>query len=123
MRTSIQQVLEKLDAVMFKNTDTAMTLTIMSILCIITIGTEVRLGCLMKTRESSPTISQDYCRSVQTKWHDTMVALFCACKTLKISGDIRENVFEITNWKLEYGKFLRLCPYPEYILILVGYLS
>jgi hypothetical protein len=32
-----------------------------------------------------------------------VIALFSACKDLKVSGDIEESVFEITNWKLEYG--------------------
>ena len=104
MRTSIQQVLEQLDKAMFKKTDTATTLTIMFTLCIITMGTEIRLECLARTAESSPTIVQAHCLSVQIRWHDTMVALFSACKDLKIRGDIKESVFELTNWKLDYGK-------------------
>jgi hypothetical protein len=107
MRTSIQQVLKQLDKVVFKKTDTAMTLTIMFVLCVITIGTEVRLECLMRTGESQA-IVQAYCESVQTLWHDTVVALFSACKDLKVCGDIKESVFELTNWKLDYGKSNRL---------------
>jgi hypothetical protein len=104
MRTSIQQVLEQLDKVMFKKTDTAMTLTIMFTLCVITMGTEIRFECLVRTGERSPTIAEAHCRSVQTRWHDTVVALFSACKDLKVCGDIKESVFELTNWKLDYGK-------------------
>jgi hypothetical protein len=104
MRASIQQVLGQLDKVMFKKTDTAMTLTIMFTICVITIGTEIRFECIMRTRERSRTIGQAYCQSVQTRWHDTLVALFSACKDLKVCGDIKESIFEITNWKLDYGK-------------------
>lgn len=103
MRTSIQQVLEQLDKVMFKKTDTTLTFTIMFILCVITVGTEIRLECLMRRRES-PTIIQDYCQSIQSKFHDTMVALFSACKDITVCGNIEESLFELTNWKLEYGK-------------------
>ena len=103
MRTSILQVLEQLDKVMFKKTDTAITFTIMFILCVITVGTEIRLECLLR-RAESPTIIQGYCQSVQSKWHDTIVALFSACKDIKVCRDIKESLFELTNWKLEYGK-------------------
>jgi hypothetical protein len=103
MRTSIQQVLEQLDKVMFKKTDTVMTFTIMFILCVITVGTEIRLQCLM-IRAESPTVIRDHCQSVQLNWHDTMVALFSACKDITVCGDIKESLFELTNWKLEYGK-------------------
>ena len=102
MRASIKQVLEQLDKVMFKKTDAAMTFTIMFTLCVITIGTEIRLECLMR-RAESPVIIQAHCQSVQSKWHDTMVALFSACKDITLCGDIKENLFELTNWKQEYG--------------------
>jgi hypothetical protein len=104
MRTSIRQVLEQLDKVMFKKTDTAMALTIMFTICIITIGTEIRFECLMRRRGRSPAIGQAHCQSVQTQWHDTLVALFSACKDLKVCGDIKESVFEVTNWRLDYGE-------------------
>jgi hypothetical protein len=114
MRTSIQQVLEQLDKVMFKKTDTEMTLTIMFTICLITMGTEIRLECLMRTEERNSTIAQAHCQSVQTRWHDTVVALFSACKDWKICGDIKESIFELTNWKLDYGRSSRLAQF--YIL-------
>jgi hypothetical protein len=103
IRTLIQQVLEQLDKLMFKKTNTVMTFTIMFILCVIKVGTEIRLQYLMR-RAESPTIIQDHCPSVQSKWHDTMVALISACKDIAVYGDIKESLFELTNWKLEYGK-------------------
>lgn len=103
MKTSIQKTLQQLDKVMFKKTDTEKTLAIMFTICIITVGTELRLLCLAKAGEMDPSITQDHCKAIQTAWHDTIVALFSACKDLQVRGDIRESIFELTNWKLEYG--------------------
>lgn len=89
---------------MRKKTDKTTTLNVMFTLCIITIGAEIRLECLMRG-QLTPDNIQAYCQSVQTGWHDTIIALFSACKGLTVSGDIKESIFEITNWKLEYGKF------------------
>jgi hypothetical protein len=87
---------------MRKKTNPTETLTIMFTLCVITIGTEIRLECFTRPRDNLDLL-QAHCQSVQTKWHDTVIALFSACKDLKVSGDIEESIFEITNWKLEYG--------------------
>jgi hypothetical protein len=102
MRTSILKVLQQLDKVMRKKTNPTETLTIMFTLCVITIGAEIRLECFTRARHNLDFLAA-LCQSVQTKWHDTVIALFSACKDLKVSGDIEESVFEITNWKLEYG--------------------
>lgn len=106
MRISVLEVLQQLDKAIRpkpkKKTDSTETLTIMFTLCVITVGTEMRLECLSQARHDLETL-QAHCLSVQTKWHDTMIALFSACKDLKVSGDIEESIFEITNWKLEYG--------------------
>lgn len=87
---------------MRKKTNHVETLTIMFVLCVITIGSEIRLASLTQAEHNLDSL-QSHCQSVQSKWHDTMIALFSACKDLKVSGDIEESVFEITNWKLEYG--------------------
>src|SRR5690242_11734130 len=102
MRTSILKVLQQLDKVMRKKTNPTETLTIMFTLCVITIGAEIRLECFTRAGHNLDFL-EALCQSVQTKWHDTVIALFSACKDLKVSGDIEESVFEITNWKLEYG--------------------
>ena len=104
MRNSVQRALEQLDKVMFKNTDTAITLTIIFTLCVITVGTEIRLECLTRLKESTPLIIENYCQSVQTYWHDTLVAIFAACKDLEVRGDIRESIFELTTWRRDYSK-------------------
>ncbi|KAH8591912.1 hypothetical protein B0O99DRAFT_263742 [Bisporella sp. PMI_857] len=103
MRSSILKVLQQLDMVMRKKSNHTETLNIMFTLCVITIGAEIRLECFTRARHN-PNIVEALCHSVQTKWHDTIIALFSACKDLKASGDIKESIFEITNWKLEYGK-------------------
>jgi hypothetical protein len=87
---------------MRKKTNRTETITIMFTLCVITIGAEIRLECFTQARHNLDFL-EALCQSVQTKWHDTVIALFSACKDLKVSGDIEESVFEITNWKLEYG--------------------
>ena len=72
-------------------------------MCIITVGTKLRILCLTKVGEMNPNITQDYYKTIQTDWHDTIVAIFSACKDLQVRGDIRESIFELTNWKLEYS--------------------
>ena len=103
MKSSIQNVLEQLDKVMFKKTDTAKTLTIMFILCVITVGTELWLLCLTKAGQINLEVTPHYFTAIQSDWHDTIVTLFSACKDLQVRGDIKESIFELTNWKLEYG--------------------
>jgi hypothetical protein len=71
-------------------------------LCVITIGAEIRLECFTRACHNFNFL-QTLCQSVQTKWHDTVIALFSACKDFKVFGNIEEGIFEITNWKLEYG--------------------
>ena len=102
MKTSILKVLQQLDKVMRKKTNPAETLTIMFTLCVITIGAEVRLDCFTRAGYNVDLL-QAHCQSVQTKWHDTVIALFSACKDLKGSGDAKDSIFEITNWK-SYGQ-------------------
>ena len=111
MKTSIQKTLQQLDKVMFKKTDTEKTLTIMFTMCIITVGTKLRILCLTKVGEMNPNITQDYYKTIQTDWHDTIVVLSSARKDLQVRSDIRESIFELTNWKLEYGMELY---YPMY---------
>jgi hypothetical protein len=104
MRTSILKVLQRLEIVIYKKTNITETFSIMYTLCVITIGVEIRLECFTQARYNSDSDSlKAHCQSVQTEWHDTVIALFSACKDLKVSGDIEESVFEITNWKLKYG--------------------
>lgn len=103
MRTSIVKVLQQLEKVMLKKTNPSETLTIMFTLCVITIGSEIRLQCFTQARNNLGSF-EAFCKSVETEWHDTLIALFSACKDLKFSGNIEEGIFEITNWKLEYGK-------------------
>ena len=101
MRNSAQLVLEQLDKVMFKKSDIAMTFTIMFTLCVITVAAEMRLEYLTRLSEVTPVIIQDYCQSLQTQWHDTIMALFVACKDLDFRGG---NVFELTSWKVDFGE-------------------
>lgn len=102
MKTSILKYLKQLNKVIRKKTDPTETLTIMFTICAITIGAEIRLECFTLAKHNSDFLEKLY-ESVQTKWHNTMIALFSACKDLKVSGNIEESIFEITNWKLEYG--------------------
>lgn len=76
------------------------TKTLMFTLCVITIGAEIRLECFTRARHD-PEVVKAHCQSVETKWHDTMIALFSACENL--SRDIEGSLFEIDNWTPEYG--------------------
>lgn len=103
MKSSIQKVLEQLDKVMFKKTDTTKTLTIMFTICVITVGAELWLLCLTKADQINLKIPVDHSIVIYNDWHDTIVALFSACKDLQVRGDIKGCIFELVNWKLEYG--------------------
>ena len=103
MKSSVQRVLNQLDKIMFKKTDTAKTLTIMFIMCIVTVGVELWLLCLTKAEQINLQVTPDYFIAIQNDWHDTIVTLFSASKDLQVRGDIKESIFELTNWKLEYG--------------------
>jgi hypothetical protein len=103
MKDSIQQIFHYLNTNIFKSSDATSTLTIMFTLCIITAGTELWLLYLMKAMNRGQDVTQDHLLAIQTKWHDTIVALFSACKDFNASGEITESLFEVTNWKLDYG--------------------
>lgn len=103
MKGSMQKVLQQLDKAMFKKTDTKTTRTIMFIMCIVTVGVELWLLSLMRAGTICRQVGPDRCMAIQSDWHDTIVTIFSACKDLQVRGDIEESLFEITNWKLEYG--------------------